>query len=170
MATRLIAVLLLALGFLPLANWIPGGAEDLEYGPRMLDWLYGVGLCAGVGLLAWYIARARARGAPDDPPTAPAVTASAAWTTDLVIAGAVTVLYALIAKVVFSGRPLLIDEIVQVLQARWFATGEVSVATPHLAEFYSILHLVDLGPRTFSQFPAGGPAMLALGRIIVMKL
>jgi hypothetical protein len=32
--------------------------------------------------------------------------------------------------------------------------------------FTSILHLVDLGDRTFSQFPAGGPAMLALGALV----
>ncbi len=185
MAARLTALLLVGLALLPLPGWIPGGATDAGYGARMLDWAYGLALCAGLGGLAVYVARIRARGAPADAATVgigavdasrphrPHATSAApahapgAGTFFLVLtAVAAFVVYALIAQAVFSGRPLHIDEIVQVLQARWYASGQLSVPTPPVREFFSILHLIDLGERSFSQFPAGGPAMLALGSVV----
>lgn len=169
MATRLIAVAVLALSLLPVAGWIPGGEADAEYAARLVDWGYGLALCAGIGGLVAYIAHTRARGrAPVGLPAVPARegagSAGTAFTS--IVALAALGLYAVIAQWVFSGKPLLIDEIVQVLQARWYAEGRVWVDTPRLREFYSILHLVDLGDRTYSQFPAGGPAMLALGSLL----
>lgn len=171
MATRLIALLVLALSLLPLAGWLPGGESDPEYAARLLDWAYGLALCGGIGGLVAYVARVRGRGdvAGTAPSPAPvnAVTAPGAGNGFAVLVALVACgLYAVIARGVFSGRPLLIDEIVQVLQARWYASGQLSVPTPPLPEFFSILHLVDLGDRTYSQFPAGGPAMLALGALV----
>lgn len=167
MATRLIALLVLALSFLPLAGWLPGGESDAEYGARLLDWAYGLALCGGIGGLAAYIARTRSRSdAAAVPRPMAAVSGGAGMGFTCAIALLACSAYALIALRVFSGRPLLIDEIVQVLQARWYASGQLSVPTPALREFFSILHLVDLGDRTYSQFPAGGPAMLALGSLV----
>ncbi|MFN8570417.1 MAG: hypothetical protein U0132_00085 [Gemmatimonadaceae bacterium] len=74
-------------------------------------------------------------------------------------------LYAVIAKVVFDARPLLIDELVQVIQARIFASGRLTLPAPANPEFYSILHMVDMGGRWYSQFPPGGPAMLMIGEV-----
>ena len=177
---RLIAVLVLALSLLPIANLIPGGEVDVEYAARLLDWLNGLALCLGVGGLAMYVSHTRSRANRTAPlrtdalgtagsPSAweqTAITGRAGgrfvWVTSLLAFG----LYVLVARGVFSGRPLLIDEIVQVLQGRWYAAGHLSVPTPPLREFFSILHLVDIGDRTYSQFPAGGPAMLALGSLI----
>jgi hypothetical protein len=76
------------------------------------------------------------------------------------------VLYAIIARVVFSGRPLLIDEIVQLFQARIYTAGHLSLPVAPHREFFSILHVVDTGDKVYSQFPPGGPAMLALGEIV----
>jgi hypothetical protein len=180
MATRLIACVILALSLLPIAAWLPGGEVDPEYAARMLDWAYGVALCAGVGALVTYVAHLRARGATvaaragaateptREPATAstPRAVGSAGRVFPLLVAVGAFALYAVIAQLVFSARPLLIDEIVQVLQARWYAEGKLWVPTPALREFYSMLHLVDLGDRTYSQFPAGGPAMLALGSLV----
>ncbi len=172
MATRLIALGILALSLLPIAGWLPGGETDAEYVARLVDWAYGLALCAGIGGLVVYVARVRSRmtgasldraGAPDPDPTTVGA-AGRAFTG--AIAAIAFVLYAVIAQRVFSGKPLLIDEIVQVLQARWYAAGHLWMPTPALKEFYSILHLVDLGDRTYSQFPAGGPAMLALGSLV----
>lgn len=164
MATRLIAIAVLALSLLPIANWLPGGEVDGEYAARLLDWGYGLALCAGIGGLAAFVTRRRAATAG---PRAEAVEVGSAGRNFIagVAAGALA-LYATIARQVFTGKPLLIDEIVQVLQARWYAEGHLSVPTPALREFFSILHLVDLGDRTYSQFPAGGPAMLALGSAV----
>lgn len=170
MASRLIALAVLALLLLPLTAWIPGGELDAEYLPRLVDWAYGLALCAGLGGLAAYVARARRGGTAVAPaaagPALEAMPGAAGRGFTLAVGAAAFVAYAIIARTVFSGRPLLIDEIVQVLQARWYADGQLSVPTPPLREFFSILHLVDLGDRTFGQFPAGGPAMLALGSLV----
>lgn len=176
MAARLTAILLLALGLLPISTWLPGGERDPLYVARLLDWSYGLALCLGVGILTWYVLRARGAGTvvarePEAPGAVTAAGSRARWPVDetrslVSIALGAGILYAIVAQVVFSGRPLLIDEIVQVLQARWYASGHLSVPTPEPREFFSILHLVDLGERTFSQFPAGGPAMLALGALV----
>jgi hypothetical protein len=179
MAARLIAIAFLALGLLPIANWVPGGEQDPEYLSRLLDWLNGLLLCAGIGVLVWFLARARERSASAIGSANPSVVreGQAGGTLDprvesrllvLITLGA-ALLYAFVAQSVFSGRPLLIDEIVQVIQARWYASGQLSVATPEPREFFSILHLVDLGARSFAQFPAGGPAMLALGALLGME-
>ncbi len=66
---------------------------------------------------------------------------------------------------VFSGRPLLIDEIIQVVQARIFASGRLWLPAPAHPEFTSSMHLIDTG-KVYGQFPAGGPAMLALGTLV----
>jgi len=171
MATRLIALLVLAFSLLPVADLLPGGESDPEYGARLLDWAYGLALCAGVGGLVAYVVQVRRRAASStssDGGSAPAnPPAGSAGRAFLVAASLLAgLLYALLAQRVFSGRPLLIDEIVQVLQARWYADGMLAVPVPPLREFFSILHLVDLGDLAYSQFPAGGPAMLALGSLV----
>ena len=86
--------------------------------------------------------------------------------TDALISLGAFVLYAVIARAVFSGRPLLIDEIVQVLQARIYTAGHLWLPVPPHREFYSILHVVDTGDKVYSQFPPGGPAMLAIGELV----
>ncbi len=44
MATRLIALLVLALSLLPVALLLPGGESDPEYWARLVDWVNGLGL------------------------------------------------------------------------------------------------------------------------------
>lgn len=177
MATRLIAIAIVVLTLTPVANWLPGGETDPEYAARTIDWLLGLALCVGVGGLAAYVVHVRARGAVRvdnlgdaggrrPAPNASAAVGSAGSAFSLSVALAAGALYLVIARLVFSGKPLLIDEIVQVMQARWYAEGRLWVPTPPLREFFSVMHLVDLGPKTFSQFPAGGPAMLALGSLV----
>lgn len=187
MATRLIAVAIIALTILPIANWLPGGETDPDYAARTIDWVLGLALCVGVGGLVAYLVhvwvRDRRIGAEtsrpdvDAPLTADRISprqsdvrvgsagSGFAW---LAALGA-GLLYAYIAQVVFSGKPLLIDEIIQVMQARWYADGRLWVTTPQSPEFYSVMHLVDLGPKTYGQFPAGGPAMLALGSLVGLE-
>ncbi len=75
------------------------------------------------------------------------------------------ILYAIIARVVFSGKPLLIDEVVQLFQARIYMAGHLWLPVAAHREFFSILHVVDTGDKVYSQFPPGGPAMLTLGEL-----
>lgn len=167
---RAAAAFLLLFGFLPIANWIPGGHEAPWYGERVREWLMDGALVLGVGVLlailsrrltwlwrpGWWapvVERAERR---------PVVTAA------LIGVGAF-LLYAVVAQVVFSAKPLLIDEIIQVWQARMLASGRLWVPTPEYPEFTSAMHLVDHEGRRFGQFPMGGPAMLALGSLVRLE-
>ncbi len=167
---RLVAALLLAASLLPIANWIPGGEHDAAYGARLADWTLGFALCAGIGVLAWFLARGRpAANVPDGGDSvaeASFVSSGHERRWAMAIAVFAFVLYGLIATQVFSGRPLLIDEIVQVLQARDLAAGRLTHTYPGPAAFFSILHEVELGGRVFGQYPIGGPAMLVPGVLI----
>lgn len=164
--TRLIALVLAALTLLPIAAWLPGGEADPGYLARMVDWGSGTALCGGVGLLAWMWHRRQGVDIAATSVDAGHVDASRgdAGTPFLVgLSLGAGALYLIVARWVFSGRPLLIDELIQVLQAQWYASGRLGVPTPPAPAFFSVSHVIDQGPLTFSQYPAGGPAMLALG-------
>jgi hypothetical protein len=160
-------VFLLVFGFLPLANWIPGGHEAPWYGDRLREWLLDGAFVLGVGVLLAIVSRRVPwlwRPGWFDP-IAAAAHARPARTAALLGVGAFA-LYAVIAQVVFSAKPLLIDEIIQVWQARVLASGRLWVPTPEFPEFTSAMNLVDHEGRRFGQFPMGGPAMLAIGSLL----
>lgn len=165
MATRLIAVFLLVGSLLPIPWLLPGGEEDPAYLSRLVDWALGFALCASVGALAWFITRRRG-ARPVVSTVRPARTAPREWPIILGITVGALLLYVAIALGTFSGRPLLIDEIVQVLQAQDYAAGRLTSAVREPREFYSILHMVDFGEREFGQFPVGGPLMLVPGVLL----
>lgn len=164
------AVALVVLGLLPLSGWISGGLSDPAYSTRWLEWSYGIAVCVGVGVVCAMMSRSLTPGTTSN------------WKrmlqrvngtfelhpgrVDVGIAAACLSLYAVIAFFVFSAKPLLIDELVQVLQARMYAAGHLSMPADPSPEFFSILHMVDSGDRVYSQFPPGWPAMLALGTLM----
>lgn len=175
MASRLIAVVILALAILPIANLLPGGETDPEYVARLMEWLSGTALCATVGVLVAFLTRLRdpsrpllVRGRIDDQVAGPGHGRGDGAGMSFVLAVTVLAfaLYAFTAHWVFSARPLQVDEIVQVMQARWLLEGRLWVSPPPLKEFFSVLHVVDVGDRVYGQFPVGGPAMLALGSLV----
>ena len=51
------------------------------------------------------------------------------------------------------------------MQARIYTSGHLWLPVAAHREFFSILHVVDTGDKVYSQFPPGGPAMLALGEL-----
>jgi hypothetical protein len=176
--TRFIALFLLLGSLVPFAGLIPGGESDAGYIARLEDWVLGTALCGAIGALVWFVQRTRLRMAGNtdiahatqdthqtrEPGAESAPHPHAAGARDLpfVLGSAVGafLLYAMIAQWVFSGRPLLIDEIVYVLQARDYASGSLTHLTRLPREFFSIMHEVDFGARSYGQYPAGGPAML----------
>jgi len=160
------AALLWVFGLFPWVNWIPGGHTADWYGPVSGEWLSGSAIAIGGGLVLAIVTRRlglwrhgawdRVLAAYDRHPMR--------WTVGVAVLG--LVLYLAVAVVVFDATPLLIDEIVQVFQARIIAGGALTrVASAH-PEFFSAMHIVDVGGKVYAQFPVGGPAMLALGSLV----
>ena len=157
------AIAVFALGFLPIANWIPGGHATPGFQLLVDGWLSGTAICLGVGVVVAILTHKRAVPAilrPDSQARSGGVDQMSAG---IIIAAAA--LYVVVARMVFSGRPLLIDEIIQVYQARVFASGRLWLPVPAYPEFTSSMLLIDSG-KVYAQFPAGGPAMLALGSLV----
>lgn len=161
------ASVLLLFGLLPVVNWIPGGHQAPWYGGVAEDWFRDTLLVAGVAVL-FAILAGRIPGLWQPGRLRPLTERAAARpvATALLLAAAALGLYAVVAQLVLSGRPLLIDEIIQVWQARVLAGGRLWLPLPELPEFTSAMHLVDHEGRRFGQFPMGGPAMLALGSLV----
>lgn len=154
---------LAVLGFVPFVNWLAGGHSADWYPVSMSEWVSGSAISLGVALVLFVILRRF-----DWWPSGAWETVSIAATdrpvaTGIGLGAAALALYATVARSVLSSRPLLIDEIVQVMQARIFAEGRVARVASDLPEFFSALHVVDLNGSVFSQFPPGGPFMLLPG-------
>lgn len=166
-ATAVAALLIALFGFLPIANWIPGGFAIPAWGDLLSGWWSGTGIVSGLSLAVVLLTR-RARTLPGQGLLTAAArryaAAPGAWS--VAIACLALLVYLWIARDVFSARPLLIDEVAQVFQARIFAEGALYRPAPEHPEFFSSLHILNLDGKLFSQFPAGGPAMLALGTLI----
>lgn len=164
---RLWAVALTVLSFFPFANWIAGGHAAPWYEVSASEWLSGSTICIGSAVVLFLVLRRFEWW-----PTGWARIATAAYRhatlTGLLLGILSFALFAVVAIKVFSGRPLLIDEIVQVMQARIFAEGRVSRVADVNPEFFSALHVADMNGSVFSQFPPGGPLMLVPGVVIGM--
>jgi len=164
--SRVLALLVAALALLPIANWIPGGHEIDTYSYAMNDWLTGALIVIGGGVVAAIVSGRM-----------PALWREGLWRrwsarldahrtlATVGIAGFALAVYVIIAFVVFDARPLLMDELVSVLHARILTSGHLSLPASPYPEFFSALHLVDFDGRVYSQYPVGGPAMLALGEL-----
>ena len=167
-ALRVGAALLLTAGaFLPIANWIPGGHSFGGYRLVVDGWWSGTLLAAGAGIILALASRGRG-----------ALWRSGGWSDTTArwrlvspgraagVAAAATLLYAIVARLVFGGHPLLIDEIIQVWQARVFVAGRLWLPSTGAPDLFGSMHLVDHAGKVFGQFPAGGPALLALGSLV----
>lgn len=144
-----------------------GGREWPRYGSDFEGWLAGTAIAVGVGVL-YAIAVRRAPSLWRSDALAPLVRL---WerrptTATAVLSLASLVVYAYSARSVFSGRPLLVDEVIQLYQARLFASGRIAGTVDAVPELFSALFLLERNGRVFSQFPPGGPLVLALGVVV----
>ena len=163
----LIAIALAILGFLPIANWLPGGEVDNAYAHRYIEWGYGTAICLGVAIIAavfWGVAARRRRSSSARAPSARASAVRSRDATDS--ARRARAVRGHRARCVF--RTAAADR-----RSRPAVSGAHLCRGPSLAarvaphrEFFSILHVVDTGDKVYSQFPPGGPAMLALGELV----
>ena len=163
----LVAIFVAVLAFLPIANWIPGGNEVESYRAVTNEWLNGTAIVLGVAIVLTILSRRISPLWRADPfSRVTELAARRPLLTAAVVALIAGALYAAVALSVLGGRPLNLDEIVQVLQAQIFTQGRLSLPlSPHPA-FFSSMNVVETHGRYFAQFPAGGPAMLAIGVLL----
>jgi hypothetical protein len=161
------AVAIAVLGFLPVANWLTGGHRAPWYGPVAVTWVTGSALAIGVGLVL-AIASRRIPALWHDGLGARLALALDRSPALMLVALAIvsTVVYAVIAHLVFDARPLLVDEIFQLWQARIFGEGRLTRPVAAHPEFFSGMHLVEADGRAFSHFPPGHSAMLTVGELL----
>jgi hypothetical protein len=165
--TAVAVVVIAVLGFLPIANWIPGGFAIPGWGQLLEGWWSGTAIVAGTAVVLAIVARrvpVLASPAPAAAMIDLSVRRPALWAAGLAVAAFGAYLW--VARSVFAGRPLLIDEIVQVFQARLFAHGALTRAAGPYPEFFGSILILERDGRLFSQFPAGGPAMLSVGTLL----
>ena len=164
--SRLLAGLVALLALLPIVNWIPGGYEMAAYSFIVSDWLTGAAIVVGGGLVATILSsRMPAMWREGLWRRCASTLAARPLAASLGIAASALCVYITVAFVVFDARPLLMDELVSVLHARIFAGGRLSLPASPYPEFFSALHLVDSEGKVYSHYPAGGPAMIALGEL-----
>jgi hypothetical protein len=161
------ALAIAVLGFLPVANWLTGGHHAPWYAPVASTWVTGSVLAIGIGLVLAIASRripalwhdglgARFAVAIDRSPA-------------LMLAGLAlvsTAVYAVIAHLVFDAKPLLVDEIFQVWQARIFGEGRLTTPVGPHPEFFSGMHRVEADGRAFAHFPPGHSLLLMLGELV----
>ena len=162
----ILACLVAVFALLPIVNWIPGGYEMGAYSFIVGEWITGGAIVLGGGLVA-AIVSLRAPGLWRDGlwQRWAGALAGRPVAAMLGISGVALGAYLAVAFIVFDARPLLMDELVSVLHARIFAGGRLSLPASPYPEFFSALHLVDLEGKVYSHYPAGGPAMIALGEL-----
>ncbi len=160
-----IALFLAVLAFVPLANRIPPNGASAPWFPAMLSyWGWGTLLVGGAAFVLALLSR-------NVDALWPATLVGGLRTffigsptrTVLLIAVLAGGCYLAVSLLIFGGRPLHIDELAQLQQARIFASGALWHSAPAHPEFFGSMHMIDSLGRVYSQYPAGGPAMLALG-------
>lgn len=159
-AMRAAALVMAVFGFLPIANWIAGGHEFEGYSQYVSEWLNGAFIVSGCAVVLTILSRrlpiwrSGAFGS-----VVRAAHAHPARTGMLLFVGALAA-YLCVAVWVLSARPLLIDEIGQVFQARIFARGRLWLDPPRYPEFFSALHVIDFDGKYYTHFPPGGSLVL----------
>lgn len=158
---RLAALVILALAFLPRAVWPGAPAAATVPDGRWMAWLGGIALVVAVGAVLTRIGPRRL-AALSSPPLA-----ERWWTAgrraDLGVALLAALGYAVLAWVLFDGRPAVIDEVVALWQAEWLARGRMGA--PVGAPLAAILtpYTAEVGGRLIGQYQPGVPLLLVPG-------
>lgn len=161
---RAASLALAVLGILPLANLIAEGREVPWWRLGVLIWCaYGALLVA----LLW-VASDRWGDAFDR-----AAARAAAWLMRVPspwFAASVGVLTALlgvgVALYCYAGRGFTGDEMAMTWHARMLLAGHLAIPSATHSEFFNTFSVMDRGGRWYSQYPIGGPALLALGLLV----
>ncbi len=156
----LAALVLSALGIVPLADAIAPGAASPWFAAMRIYWLVGGGIVVGLVLAA-----ARWLPAPVDRLTGAAAQIVLRIPVRWFVWGAALLALAAagaLAVVCFARQPHNADEVAQLWHARILLSGRLSLPADPNPEFFGMDNVIDRG-RWYSQFPIGGPAFYAMG-------
>ena len=82
----------------------------------------------------------------------------------VLVVGSVTTAFGIfIALYCYAGRGFTGDEMAMTWHARMLVAGHVAIPSPAHPEFFTTVSVLQHEGRWFSQYPIGGPAVLALG-------
>jgi hypothetical protein len=161
---RASALPLALLGLVPVANLLSAGREVPWWPGALLIWTaYGALLLA----VLWVVS-SRWSGAVDRLLALGAdavMRVPSRWFT-LVTSAWTTLAAVFVALYCYAGRGFTGDEMAMLWHARMLLAGHVAIPRPEHSEFFNSFGVVDGGPRWFSQFPIGGPALLAAGLLV----
>jgi len=71
-----------------------------------------------------------------------------------------------IALYCYAGRGFTGDEMAMAWHARMLVSGHLAIPMPPHGEFFNTVSVLERGGRWFSQYPIGGPALLAVGLLV----
>lgn len=124
-----------------------------------VEWLLGLGI---FGSLAWLLSRAlpdRSRARME----AFAARLAARPRPGLPLFAVLAAILFLVSTLAFDRRPQLVDSVIQLFQARIFASGALAAPAPAAPEFFVTQHMIVGAGGWYSQYPPGHSALLALG-------
>jgi hypothetical protein len=161
---RAAGALLLAIPLLPLRSISGGIREDSAFvGP--VEWILGLAIFVTVAwLLAWTLPQRALQSSRE-------LTAklfgdeAGGWMPVLLLAALAAVLVTVLT-LAFEHKPLLIDGVTQLFQAKIFATGSASAPAPVLPEFFVTPQMIIGSGKWYSQYPPGHSALLAAGVLV----
>jgi hypothetical protein len=157
---RLFAAVLVALGFLPVANLVAHGPYIPWWPAAVRDWTT-TGL--GILLVAWLLALLLGeRLAPWGARLASATLRPSPRVFLALLAVAAVALTGAAATYCFARSPFTQDELAQRFHAHLLLAGHLYARGEAHPEFFSAAGVLA-GARITSQFPIGGPALLAVG-------
>lgn len=160
LVTRVTALTLALFGLVPVANLLAPGS--LPWWSDVVSWWLFGGAC--VLVIAYVVSRAVGDRATQLGTRARAlVMAPSSRTFVCVVSIAGFLLAAGASWYCFNRQPQSIDAMAQLWHARMLLAGHLSIPTEPDPAFFSAMNVVDAGGRWYSQFPVGGPAVLAAG-------
>lgn len=163
---RVFAILLAAIGLVPVANLLSAGHAVPWWRAAMIEWsTIGLAIVLVSALLAYRAESWLARAVDG---MKRIMLRPSARTFELGAAIVVVVLAAIFAQYCFSGLVFTGDEMAQRWHARMLLSGHLFLHPEAHREFFSTAEVLDQNGRWFSQFPIGGPLAIALGMALGM--
>lgn len=159
-AMRAAALLMAVMGSFPFANWIAGGHEFENYSHVLSEWGTGTVIVLGCAIVLTVLSRRLPIWRPGCFDGAVRAAHARPQRTAAILFLAAFAAYVTVARTVLGARPLLIDEIGHVFQARIFSQGRLWLQPPTFPEFFSALHVIDFGGKYYTHFPPGGPLVM----------